>query len=385
MPSNGNDSITVTPGLHDGLGGADDFFWLGGAATIVGGDTGEAYDTNVYGTKTGGDRLHVEGDGPVILRLTSTEDGTATRGGDTLTFTGIERIHLGAGADIVRGGAAAIDRYGLSIWTGAGDDQINGSRAGDFIEPGEGDDIVWAGAGEDFINGSRGNDTIYGGAGNDNIRWGQGADDGNAGTRGLAYGNDRLFGGAGQDVVNLWAHNWGQEGVTVTIGKVFADGAMRGTGSIDYTGQVETARFQGFEQVWTHEGRDTLDARGAEIAGDFGVRVNLRWGDDLLTGSSGNDTLEGGHGADTITGGAGDDLISAANDYYSMSAPGDGDADTLIFREGHGHDTVLAFDVGVDVLDFGGRGYTADETAAGTLLTAGQDSILLAGIHDFEV
>ena len=27
----------------------------------------------------------------------------------------------------------------------------------------------------------------------------------------------------------------------------------------------------------------------------------------------------------------------------------------------------------------------ATDTAAGTLLTAGQDSILLAGIHDFEV
>ena len=78
-------------------------------------------------------------------------------------------------------------------------------------------------------------------------------------------------------------------------------------------------------------------------------------------------------------------LISAANDYYSMSAPGDGDADTLIFRPGHGHDTVLAFDVGVDVLDLGGRDYPATDTAAGTLLTAGRDTILLAGIHDFEV
>ena len=28
---------------------------------------------------------------------------------------------------------------------------------------------------------------------------------------------------------------------------------------------------------------------------------------------------------------------------------------------------------------------TASDTAAGTLLTAGQDTILLAGIHDFEV
>ena len=41
--------------------------------------------------------------------------------------------------------------------------------------------------------------------------------------------------------------------------------------------------------------------------------------------------------------------------------------------------------MGLDVLDLGGRGYTADETAAGTLLTAGQDTILLAGVFDFEV
>ena len=68
-----------------------------------------------------------------------------------------------------------------------------------------------------------------------------------------------------------------------------------------------------------------------------------------------------------------------------MSAPGDGDADTIIFRAGHGHDTVLAFDMGVDVLDLGGRDYIAADTAAGTLLTYGDDSILLAGIHDFEV
>ena len=107
--------------LHDGLGGADDFYWPGGSATIVGGDTGEAYDTNVYGTKTGGDRLHIEGDGPVVGEgevIVDMGPGIARR-------VRIERIHLGGGADIVRGGAAAIDRYGLSIWTGAGDDQIN--------------------------------------------------------------------------------------------------------------------------------------------------------------------------------------------------------------------------------------------------------------------
>ena len=74
------------------------------------------------------------------------------------------------------------------------------------------------------------------------------------------------------------------------------------------------------------------------------------------------------------------------NDDYSIGNPGDGDADTLIFREGHGHDTVLAFDVGVDVLDLGGRGYTASQTGQGTLLSFDSgDTILLSNVFDFEV
>ena len=138
--------------------------------------------------------------------------------------------------------------------------------------------------------------------------------------------------------MNLWAHDRDGAGVSVTM-----TAARNGFATIDHTGVTETATFWSFETVWTHQGRDT------------------------------------------ITGGAGNDLISANGDFFSMSAPGDGDADTLIFRAGHGHNTVLAFDVGTDVLDLGGRGYRATDTAAGTLLTAGQDTILLAGVNDFEV
>ena len=52
MPTERNDSITIAARLVTwGLGGADEFHYSGGSATIHGGDTGEAYDTNVYGTK----------------------------------------------------------------------------------------------------------------------------------------------------------------------------------------------------------------------------------------------------------------------------------------------------------------------------------------------
>lgn len=381
MPTERNDSITIASRLVTwGLGGADEFLYNSGSATIHGGDTAEAYDTDVYGQKTGGDRLIVQSNTATVLNLTSTEDGTLTRGGDTLTFTGIERIELGAGNDLVKAGGATVDRYGLSVWTGAGNDQISGSRAGDFLDPGEGNDKVWAGAGDDFVQASRGNDTIYGGAGNDNIRWGQGTAEGNSGSKGLAYGNDVLNGGSGSDVVNLWAHDWDGTGVSVKM-----TSALNGTATISYTGETERAHFYAFETVWTHEGRDTIDGSDANIAlNAAGFHAGGRWGNDVLIGSQGRDTLEGGEGRDTITGGRGNDLISANGDFYSTNAPGDGDADTLIFRAGHGADTVLGFDVGIDRLDLGGRHYSVTENSHGTLLTfGGGDSILLSNVFDF--
>ncbi|WP_190941518.1 calcium-binding protein [Paracoccus yeei] len=378
MPTQGNDLITWGPGS--------------GSLYIDG--LGDSFDSNVYQPyqgstgPTNGDMLRIEGAQAAFIRLDGWNQGAATAGDATATFTDVERVFATAGNDTVRAGqvsASGPDGHGISVFTGAGDDNIVGSRFGDFIDPGAGNDTVWAGDGDDFVNGSRGDDLIYGGAGNDNIRWGQGAEDGNWGDGGKAFGDDTVYGGAGADVINIWANNWDVDGANVTVTKVFADGAQKGFATIDWTGALETLEFQGFEQIWTHGGRDTFSAAGAQIVGDMGVRYNARWGDDRLVGSSGNDTLEGGTGADTITGGAGNDLISANGDFFSMSAPGDGDADTLIFRAGHGHDTVLAFDAGLDVLDLGGRDYRATDTAGGTLLTAGQDSILLAGIHDFEV
>lgn len=380
MLTNGNDILRVGAGQEvNGLGGADEFTWLGGNATIHGGDTGERYDDNVYMDKTGGDRLFISEE--VRLTFTSTEDGTARAASGTLVFDGIERIHLSNGNDVIRASGATVDRWGLSIWAGGGNDDIVGSRAGDFIDGGAGNDTIRAGGGNDFIQSSTGNDLIYGGDGNDNIRWGQGNFQ-------EVVGNDTIYGGAGHDLINVWIKDGyltNGKGVAVDIVKINADGAMKLTAETDIGGAHSTLKAQGFEQGWTHQGMDTVDGSKAQIVGTAGMCWNTRWGDDLLTGTNGNDTLEGGEGRDTITGGKGDDLISANGEFYNWQTPGDGDQDTLIFRTGHGHDTVIGFDAGLDILDLGGRSYSITDTRAGTLLTAGQDTILLAGIHDFEV
>lgn len=360
-----------------------------GNATYHGGDLGEAYDPNPYMDRTGGDQLYIEDNAGVVVTFSTTENGYVQAGTQRLNFTGIERLHLGDGNDVVRGGNAAITpahgstpEHGLTVYAGGGNDIINGTRLGDIIDGGAGNDRIYAGAGDDFIQSSTGNDLIYGGDGNDNIRWGQG-------NFNEVVGNDTIFGGGGNDLINVWIKDGYTEngkGVQVTVNKIFEDGAMRGTAITDLGGERSTLRFQGFEQGWTHEGKDVVSGSNAQVLGTAGMQWNTRWGDDRLTGTRGNDILEGGTGRDTINGGAGDDLISANQDYYrGADAAGDGDVDTLVFQRGHGQDTVIGFDVGIDILQIQNRDtYTATQTDEGTLLTSTYgDSILMAGIDNF--
>ena len=58
-------------------------------------------------------------------------------------------------------------------------------------------------------------------------------------------------------------------------------------------------------------------------------------GNDNLDGSSGNDTLYGGAGFDTLKGGPGNDLLQ-----------GNFNADTFVFADGHGDDTIADFAAG---------------------------------------
>lgn len=381
MPTENDDNISIrSSGDVSGLGGADQFRWYSGNANIYGGNNNEHYDTDYYGEKNGGDQLYVMRDTNLRVRFKSTEDGTIETAGDTLNFTGIERLHLGNGDDNVNASKADLDRYGLTVYAEGGNDKVTGSRFGDFIDPGDGNDVIRAGGGADFIQGSKGDDKVYGGGGDDNIRWGWGDPF-------TPPGSDKLYGGAGGwDLVNVWIkEEWlNSNGVEVKILKVDAKGGMKGSSFTDYGGAHSTLKFQGFEQGWTHEGKDFVDGSDAKIKGVLGMQWSTRTGDDVVIGTKGNDTIEGGEGRDTITGGKGDDLIVANVNWWDPNAPGDGVRDVLIFRAGDGHDTVYAFDVGIDRLDVGGRNYSVHETNQGTRLDfAGGDWIMLQNVWDF--
>lgn len=379
MPTQGNDLIRWGFGdgsvFIDGLGDSFDSNYY------VGQNRDDGFDT--------GDLLRLDG-GAMRIIMSSWDAGYASeRSVGTrarVTFDGIEQVYGGDGNDVFRAGQVteALEGWrGVSFFGGRGNDDFVGSRFDDFIDPGDGNDVVRGGYGNDHVDASRGADTVYGGPGGDNIRWGGG----NAAW--LSPGDDVLSGGGDHDLVNLWAY-YGDEdgapGTQVSIRIVRTDGAMTGTGTVqvDGAGNTDTARFQGFEQGWTHQGNDTIDAGDAQVRGSLGILWGARWGDDVLIGSRGNDTLEGGPGADTLAGGAGDDVIATADSFYDLGTAGDGDADTIIFRSGDGHDTVSGFDTGVDLLDLGGLAHDVEETGTGTLITLNTgDSILLYGVFDF--
>ena len=361
--TSGSDTITA-------LSGDDVIRWTPeGRDTLDAGTTGESYDANPYNTgNPGGDRLFIEGATGAWVKLTTTTDGLVKVGGASLAFSGVDRLHLTDGNDTLRAGTATLEQdRGLTVFAGAGDDNLGGSLFADVLDGGSGNDTIWAGAGDDFVQSSTGHDLIYGGAGMENIRWGLGDD--------VAAGNDTIRGGTGDDLINIWSVDDEGRGAHVVW-----TSATNGWATSTMGDTTSRLNFGNFEQGWTHQGNDTVTGAAARIGDDGrGFRFGTRWGDDLLTGSAGDDTLEGGPGRDTIEGGAGDDLISANGASYDPRAEGDGDADVLIFRAGHGNDTVRGFDAGLDVLRFDAD-YSATETADGTLLTHGADSVLLDGV-----
>ncbi|MEE2860103.1 MAG: calcium-binding protein [Paracoccus sp. (in: a-proteobacteria)] len=374
-----------------GLEGLDTFYWQAGMGndTYHGGTGAERYDANPYTPgNPGGDKLILEGSVGARIDMRSTENGSVQIGSNRLEFTGIERIFGTSGDDIVTATTATMNPavggkpgHGLSIFTRAGNDRIAGSPFDDVIDGGGGNDTINGDGGNDFIHSSTGNDLINGGSGDENIRWGNGDADHNP-------GYDTIDGGSGNDLINIWIKRGdiysdndavGIEGVGVTIDRVLSDGAFSGNASTSIGGSA-TLRFNNFELGWTHAGNDVLDASQATVSSSGnGINFNTRWGHDRLVGSRGDDTLDGSIGRDTVQGGLGDDRI-----WIGDGNRGDGARDVLIFRAGDDADIVYGFETSRDVLDLGGRSYSATETQDGTFLDfANGDSVLLNGTFDF--
>ncbi len=289
--------------------------------------------------------------------------------------------------------------------TGAGNDNVSGGDAADFLVGGVGDDTLIGGAGDDTFLGGAGADTIRGGTGSDIADGGAGDDvifvDSNLDTvrevAGQGYDtvyasvsyalSDTVFAEvlstsdfAGFNAINLTGNSldnrlFGNAGQNFLIGGIGAD-FMSGRGGDDSYGVdnlgdvVQELDGGGFDTVYSSVNyRLTDDVRVEVLAtSDFGSTgaVNLTGNsfDNLLFGNLGRNFLIGGAGQDTLTGFDGDDS-------YGVDNQND------IVREalGGGYDTVyssvsytLANNTSVEVLS------TADFGATTSINLTGNDA-----------
>ncbi|MEZ5716444.1 MAG: calcium-binding protein [Paracoccaceae bacterium] len=181
------------------------------------------------------------------------------------------------------------------LFGGLGNDTLDGDIGRDRLEGGDGDDLLTGVDDRDTLLGGDGDDTLYGGPGDDTLR-GNDGDDQVYGS----LGDDLVVGGTGRDSLN---GNYG-------------DDTLRGTG--------------GFDTVIGNVGSDAVYG-GAQA--------------DYVDGGSGNDTVYGGGGYDTVVGGTGNDLLT-----------GNYNADTFVFADGDGQDTITDFEAlnGAERIDLSG-------------------------------
>lgn len=315
----GNDTLDGGTGNDTLLGGADaDLFVFSGtwgADSVLGDSLGNDQDTISF----------AGADSAVTVTFTDSEDGTATAGGNTVTFDNIEGVTGSAFNDTID---ASADSSGLYLSGGAGADAILGGSGDDTIHFGDGDDTQTAG--------DLGNDLVYGDAGNDVLSGDQ--------------GNDTLYGGIGNDVLegHLGADSlYGEDGDDYIVG-------------FDVVGITDPANRTLNPTVGADDGASDLLDGGA---GNDTLLGGI--GDDTLIGGAGNDTILGGEGSDqfTFSGSFGTDLVTGGED------AGDGDTDQLIF------------DVtgGLSVVFTGDEAGTATDTASGATVTFSEIEVVEGG------
>jgi Ca2+-binding RTX toxin-like protein len=367
----GNDSLyggdgndTFDGGLGNDLqqgGAGDDTFLLSGTFgtdTIVGGETGEVLgdliDASSWTTSAN-------------LTFTGNEAGSFSSGSNTVSFTEIERFAFGSGNDTVN---AASTTSGISVDSGAGNDNLTGGSGNDTFYGGTGNDALFGGAGADQLYGGDGNDTLDGGSGADNLQGGAGDD-----TFLLSgtFGNDTILGGeSGESLGDL---------IDISGWSANANLQFSGDEAGTLSDGTSTASFSEIERFAFGAGNDTINAAATTI----GRSIDGGAGNDSITGGSGNDSLYGGSGNDALFGGAGNDSLYGGdgNDTLDGGAGNDnlqggvGD-DTFLLSGSFGNDTIVGGETGEvlgDLLDASGLTASATltftGTEAGTLASAG--------------
>ncbi len=264
-------------------------------------------------------------------------------------------------------------RVGNTINAGGGDDTVYGAGGIDFILGDDGDDEINGEDGDDVLSGGDGDDTLNGGDGNDHFFITREAGDnkfvGGAGDNDIVYflsypssnNQERVLDANGFAITNI-SSRVSSRGVTFDL----SSGSFDGT-ALDGTG---TFTFEGIEDVLTGTGDDTITGNDQDnyLSGINGHdTINGGRGNDVLTGSADNDTLNGGDGDDILYGGTGGDTFT-----------GGAGADIFLVRKGFGTKTIKDFNLAEDMIyfrDFTKGGETIS-VASGTLTVGGTDVVI---------
>jgi Ca2+-binding RTX toxin-like protein len=181
-------------------------------------------------------------------------------------------------------------KFGSTIYTSTGDDEIIGSV---------GDDSIYGQAGNDTLEGGKGNDLLDGGVGTDVARYGltQSAIEG---AKTLSDGSTEIRTTLGTDILVSIETLQFADG-TLSINELVNDNptpffdTSNGPVAADiYDGPVS---FLEFQLIVT----DSNDVITGSDRNDF---INLLGGDDAADGGAGRDVLDGGNGSNFLTGGA---------------------------------------------------------------------------------
>ncbi len=318
-----------------GLGGDDSFQVIAGSATVDGGSGSDTY-------------LGPASDAQ--WNLTGLGAGNLSFLSHAVSFTNMEHITAGGGADVFQmgpagelagklNGGAGNNTLSYDAWVANVNVDLSSASPGNAtaingllssfanLNGGSGDDTLIGNEFANVLNGNDGNDTLIGGAGNDTLNGGGGNDilDGGA-------GNDSLIGGLSNDIY-VFGPAVGSEADTLT------EAGGGGTDTLDLSAISDAITFSlGTNAVQAAHANRTIKLNSANTF----ENVIGGSGNDVLTGNGvanqlfggpGNDILNGAGGNDTLVGGTGDDT-------YVLGPASASESDTLIELPNEGADTI---------------------------------------------
>ncbi|MFS0738102.1 hypothetical protein ABC347_13720 [Sphingomonas sp. 1P06PA] len=431
----GRDSATIAQATDMGdslsLGGGLDYVFFTGTPgqlrmTFTSSEVGNGStdDSGTQANQTGGlaVRIQLEGAGDTLTGPVTRADDegivlVAALGSTFDVRDLVSGVARGDGFEVVTLGTSAGDVYDSSaspqrsqyLNGGQGNDVLTGGTVADFLVGGAGSDTLSGGTGNDSFIGGAGDDTISGGIGNDTaivnvandgadaVDLGDGSDivqvSGAAQVRitftSAEVGNGTALDGgtlANQDgglAVRLQGED-GADGLIGAVGRYDDEGitfvAAAGT-TFDVRDLVSgVARGSAFQVVVLGTAAaDALVAANTASAYYFngGAGNDTITGGraaDFLVGGSGNDVLNGDLGDDQFLGGAGTDRINGGEGNDTL----DGGADADFLAGGNGDDLYIT-EGSEQLIELAGGGIDTVSASVSYTLVANFENLILTG------